>query len=81
MRRGTQPDDLRAEWLEGKRRVGLTAGLSAYAFWGVLPLYLKFVGFAGPFERGNADFGAGALCAAARLPNVKPNNDKTRSLL
>jgi 4-hydroxy-3-methylbut-2-en-1-yl diphosphate reductase len=23
------PDDLRAEWLEGKRRVGLTAGASA----------------------------------------------------
>lgn len=35
---------------QDERRVGLTAGISAYIFWGFLPLYLKFVGFAGPFE-------------------------------
>jgi chloramphenicol-sensitive protein RarD len=31
-------------------RAGFIAAFAAYAIWGVLPLYLKLVGFAGPWE-------------------------------
>jgi chloramphenicol-sensitive protein RarD len=39
------PHDPRAEL-----RAGLIAAASAYGIWGFLPLYLKFVGFASPWE-------------------------------
>jgi chloramphenicol-sensitive protein RarD len=39
-----------ANGLHPDARAGFIAALSAYSLWGVLPLYLKFVGFAGPWE-------------------------------
>lgn len=36
--------------LEKERRAGFICAFSAYTFWGVLPLYLKLVGFADPLE-------------------------------